>query len=297
MGRYSVIDVGSNTVHLLVGRVEDGVVLPVTGEKVSIRLGSGVQGSGRIEDGRLAVGVEAIGLFASIADLNGASGPAVLATSAVRDAENGEDLVDGVMERAGLEVRRVTGEEEALLGFRGAISTLGKEQWGRPVLVFDLGGGSAQLVFGEAGSDTVPDESVSLPLGTSRTTEKFVDGDPPALEELERVREYTKGTLPDWELPEETEVVAVGGSARAILKVTRDELTAERLAGLAGELCDAHSAHISREKGLTPERARVIPAAVTTLAALLEHYGRPSLQVARGGIREGALLSMAGGEL
>ena len=79
--RYGVVDVGSNTIHLLVGEVEGGAVVPVTGEKVSARLGSGVERSGRIESGRLEVGASAIEMFARISALNGAPEPAVLATS------------------------------------------------------------------------------------------------------------------------------------------------------------------------------------------------------------------------
>ena len=121
---HAVIDVGSNTIHLLVGKVENGAVFPVTGEKVSARLGSGVDETGRIEEARIPVAVEAISLFSRLAALNGAPEPAVLATSAVRDAENGPDLCREVLGKAGLEVRLVSGDEEALLGFRGAVSAL-----------------------------------------------------------------------------------------------------------------------------------------------------------------------------
>jgi exopolyphosphatase/pppGpp-phosphohydrolase len=99
--------------------------------------------------------------------------------------------------------------------------------------------------------------------------------------------------LPDWDLPEEAAVVAIGGSARAILRLTRDELTRERLRELAAEISEKPSAVLAREEGLAPERARVMPAAITTLATILERYDRPKLVVARGGIREGAILTMA----
>jgi exopolyphosphatase / guanosine-5'-triphosphate,3'-diphosphate pyrophosphatase len=104
----SVIDVGSNTIHLLVGEVENGVVLPVAGEKISARLGLGVEKTGRIEEVRILVAVEAIKLFARLATLNGVSETAVLATSAVRDAENGSELIEEVRERTGLKMRLVS---------------------------------------------------------------------------------------------------------------------------------------------------------------------------------------------
>lgn len=291
--RHGVIDVGSNTIHLLVGEVEGGAVVPVTGEKVSARLGSGVERTGGIEAERLEVGAAAIELFARISALNGAPEPAVLATSAVRDAENGPELAERVREATGLEVRLVSGEEEALLGFRGAVSAGAWSgiEWDAPALVVDLGGGSAQLILGEVSEG--PTDRVSLALGTNRTTERYVEHDPPLSEELVALREGVRETLPRWELPEGAPIVAVGGSARAILKVISERLTVERLRLFAAEVCDRPSGMLAREHGLAPERARVLPAAAETLAAVLESFGREELVVARGGIREGAILTQA----
>ena len=292
MSPHAVIDVGSNTIHLLVGEVENGAVLPVTGEKVSARLGAGVDETGSIEKARIPLAADAIKLFARLAVLSGASQPAVLATSAVRDAKNGRELVEEVLEKAGLEVRLISGEEEALLGFRGAVSALGPDfSWDTPALVVDLGGGSAQLILGD-GSEG-PEKQVSLPLGSNRTTERFVRHDPPEAGELEKLRRAVSEILPEWELPEDAPVVAIGGSARAMLRLTKDELTVKRLGEFAEEISAKPSAVLAREEGLAPERARVMPAAITTLAAILEHFGGSHLTVARGGIREGAILTMA----
>ncbi len=291
MSPRAVIDVGSNTIHLLVGKVEDGAVMPITGEKVSARLGSGVDKSGRIEDSRIPIAAEAITLFARLAAMHGAFEPAVLATSAVRDAENGPELIEEVRERTGLKMRLISGYEEALLGFRGAVSALGPDFSPASALVVDLGGGSAQLILGDAING--PRKQVSLPLGSNRTTERFMKHDPPKSSELEALREAVPGMLPDWQVNEGTAVVAIGGSARAVLKLKSNPLTVERLVKLAAELSRKPSAVLAREEGLAPERARVLPAAIITLAAVLEHVGGEQLTVARGGIREGAILTMA----
>lgn len=290
MSRYSVVDVGSNTIHLLVGEVDEKAVLPVTGEKVSARLGAGVEKTGRLDEGRLALATQAITLFTRIAALNGASKPEILATSAVRDAENGPELVRRVREETGLEMRLISGEKEAELGFRGALSAVRREG---PVLVVDLGGGSAQLILGEASEG--PERRVSLPLGTNRTTERFVSEDPPTDEELDALRLHVTRLLPDWDVGG-AEVVAVGGSARAMVKITRDRLTAARLWRLSEEVREYPSGVLAREQGLAPERARVLPAAITTLVTVLEHFGKDELIVARGGIREGTLLALAEGK-
>ena len=90
-------------------------------------------------------------------------------------------------------------------------------------------------------------------------------------------------------------MVAVGGSARAMLKITQDELTVGRLWRLSEEVRTRPSGVLAREYGLAPERARVLPAAITTLATILEAFDREALTVARGGIREGTLLTLAEG--
>src|SRR3712207_1801680 len=162
--------------------------------------------------------------------LNGVIEPVILATSAVREAENGSELEKRVVNLMGPRVRRISGEEEAALGFRGAISVVGAS-WQGPALVVDLGGGSAQLIVGEASSG--PHMQVSLPLGTNRTTERFVAKDPPKKEELRALEEHVRELVPRWELSARMTVVAVGGSARAMLKITQDRLTVERLRRLA----------------------------------------------------------------
>jgi exopolyphosphatase/pppGpp-phosphohydrolase len=111
------------------------------------------------------------------------------------------------------------------------------------------------------------------------------------------LREHAGRLLPRWDIGG-ARVVAVGGSARAILKITRDRLTVDRLWRLSGEIRKSPSGVLAREQGLTPERARVLPAAITTLATVLEHFGGEDLTVARGGIREGTLLALdEGGEI
>jgi len=196
-----------------------------------------------------------------------------------------------VREATGLKMRLISGEKEAALGFRGALSAVRHEG---KVLVVDLGGGSAQVILGDARGG--PEERVSLPLGTNRTTERFVREDPPTDEELEALREHAGRLLPAWNIGE-AKVVAVGGSARAILKITRHGLTAERLWRLSREIREHPSGVLAREHGLAPERARVLPAAITTLATVLEHFGKRELAVARGGIREGTLLALDKGEV
>jgi exopolyphosphatase/guanosine-5'-triphosphate,3'-diphosphate pyrophosphatase len=288
----AAIDIGSNTIHLLVGRVEDGVVLPLSGERIAVKLASGVGKTGRIESARMRLALDTVRLFTRVAALHGASKPTIIATSAVRDAENGLDLVGAIRVLTENDVRLLTGDAEADLGFKGAMSAV-KTRPRDPVLVVDLGGGSAQLAQGEAGYG--PRRQVSLPLGTSRTTERYLPQDPPSARQLRTLRKAVLESLPPWELPEDVTAVAVGGSARALLYLQRGDFTAEQLDGFATDISRQQSGVFARECGINPARARVLPAAATTLAAILEHYSISSLTVARTGLREGVLLTLAEG--
>jgi exopolyphosphatase/pppGpp-phosphohydrolase len=120
-----------------------------------------------------------------------------------------------------------------------------------------------------------------------------VDHDPPRPKELKELRKTVPGMLPGWKLPKKAEIVAVGGSARALLRITRDKLTQKRLRKLAEEISEISSGMFARETGLSVERARVLPAAASTLETILSRYDRPALTVARGGIREGVVLTLA----
>jgi exopolyphosphatase/guanosine-5'-triphosphate,3'-diphosphate pyrophosphatase len=179
--------------------------------------------------------------------------------------------VERVGETTGLKMRLISGQKEAELGFRGALSALEE----RPRRWRWSTSGEARRSSSWADRSGEIEERVSLPLGTNRTTERFVRADPPTDGELEELRGHVAGMLPGWDIGE-APVVAVGGSARAMLKITSDALTVERLWRLSGEVRTRPSGLLAREHGLTPERARVLPAAITTLATVLEVYGRRS---------------------
>ena len=195
LSRHAVVDVGSNTIHLLVGEVDGGEVLPVTGEKVSARLGAGVEKSGRIAEERLELAADAIGLFARISALNGVSEPVIPATSAVRDAENGPELTERVRELTGLKMRLISGRRRPRSGSGGGLG--GRSLVGGPCAGRGpRRGGSAQLIVGEAQSG--PLMQVSLPLGSNRTTERFVENDPAKKKELRALDEHVKEMMPGW---------------------------------------------------------------------------------------------------
>lgn len=294
-GPFAAVDIGSNTIHLLVGEVQDGAVLPLTSERVAARLGAGVDSSGTIDIERLRIALLSVDVFTRIARLYGVEEPAIVATSAVRDAANGADLIGAIRTLTSLDVRLLSGDQEADLGFRGAMAAVDAEKVSR-ALVVDLGGGSAQLILGDR--QTGPQREISLPLGSNRITERHLVDDPPTGKQIKAAFSAALAALPKWDISRDTPVIAVGGSARALYNLYRTDLSKERLLQAASELSEQPSGVLAREQGITPVRARVLPAAAVTLAAVLDKLGAKSLRVARTGVREGILLTLAeGGEI
>src|SRR5579859_7994294 len=117
----AVLDVGSNTIRLLVARLGDAALEPILDQSEFVRLGREVDRTGRLQEDRQQVGVRTIGELALQARINGADGVRAIATSAVRDAENGPEFVQRVKDATGVEIEIISGEREAELTYRGAV--------------------------------------------------------------------------------------------------------------------------------------------------------------------------------
>ncbi len=171
----AAIDCGTNTIKLLVGDLvgdPDGVVR----ESRMVRLGQGVDATGRLAPDALARTFAAIEEYAAIIDRAGAGRLRFCATSATRDADNSAEFTAGVRERLGVEPEVLSGEEEARLAFAGAVKWLAPVLTA-PVLVIDIGGGSTELILGDP--DHGPDQAHSMDIGSVRLHERHVHNDPP----------------------------------------------------------------------------------------------------------------------
>lgn len=190
--RVAAIDCGTNSIRLLVADLDPaaGTLTDVVRCMEVVRLGQGVDKTGRLAPEALARTLEATGRYAQICRDQGASQIRFVATSASRDAENRQDFVDGVVAAIGVEPEVVSGEEEAALSFRGATGVLGREHAG-PFLVVDLGGGSTELVLGR----TVPEQAWSMDIGCVRMTERHLSLDPPAPEHTAAARADVRAAL------------------------------------------------------------------------------------------------------
>jgi exopolyphosphatase/guanosine-5'-triphosphate,3'-diphosphate pyrophosphatase len=195
--RVAAIDCGTNSIRLLVADLEpDGArgtrLTDVERRMEIVRLGQGVDRTGRLDPAALERTLVAARDYAERCRLLGVERTRFVATSATRDAENRQDFVDGVREALGVTPEVISGEEEAALSFAGAVSVLDPSHAG-PYLVVDIGGGSTELVLGNG----APQAALSLDVGCVRLTERHLRTDPPTAAEEEAARADVRRLLDD----------------------------------------------------------------------------------------------------
>src|SRR5688572_29034195 len=193
MAPVAVIDIGTNTTRLLVAeRDEGGDLVELERRTIITRLGQGVDATGRLGYGAMARVSEAIASYREIIDRVGAGRIVAVATSAMRDAENGRDFREYLNKRFGVDARTISGDEEARLTFLGA--TAGRNDDCETVVI-DIGGGSTEYVVGRPGEG--PSFHTSTQMGSVRHTERFLKNDPPETEELQALAEDVRSIVPD----------------------------------------------------------------------------------------------------
>ena len=176
--RVAAIDCGTNSLRLLVADVNPaaGTLTDVDRRMEIVRLGQGVDATGRLAPAALARTLQALRSYAAIVAAAGASAVRMVATSATRDAANAADFVAGVRGVLGVGPEVLSGDEEARLSFTGATTELAGGEAAPPYLVADIGGGSTEFVLGDARAVTA---AVSVDIGCVRMTERHLHGDPP----------------------------------------------------------------------------------------------------------------------
>jgi exopolyphosphatase/guanosine-5'-triphosphate,3'-diphosphate pyrophosphatase len=183
--RRAVIDIGTNSIKLLVADVSDAGVEPVIEESEQTRLGAGFFGTNRLQPEAVARTAQAVAGFVGKArDLRAVS-IRIIATSAARDAVNPGDLTSAIEAAAGLKVEIISGDQEADLAYHGVATDV--ELAAQPLLLVDVGGGSTEFILGRGGEKLF---RKSFQLGTVRLLEKLPQSDPPSAQELAACRDY-----------------------------------------------------------------------------------------------------------
>jgi len=283
----AVIDIGTNTTRLLVAeRDADGGVVELDRRTTITTLGQGVDRTGRLADEAMDRVAAAIAEYRRVIDRLGAERIVAVATSAMRDAENGAAFRDHLRDTYGVDARTISGDEEARLTFLGA--TAGRAD-DRETVVIDIGGGSTEYVVGRPGER--PGFHESTQMGSVRHTERFLKSDPPTEDELESLAEDVRRTVPRVE-PQHG--IAVAGTATSLAAIDGAEAVhGHRLSLAACERIAAMLASLTvderrRVEGLHPDRAPTIVAGAVILTESVRTLGLGEVEVSERDILHGA---------
>ena len=305
--RHAVIDVGTNSVKVLVADVEEHSVTPVFEDSEQTRLGRGFYETHCLRTEAINDTASAVAQFAGIARVKNAVSLRVIATSAARDARNQHELLAAVKAACGVDVEIISGEQEADLVYRGVRTD--PELVGRRLLILDIGGGSSEFIIGQGEH---PEFAQSFPLGSVRLLESLRISDPPTEAELRRCREYVRtffadqirnGVLPVLARSKDhTQLIGTGGAATilarmeyALDKYHRHEIEGARisLSSIHGWMQRLWSMPLRERKsivGLPKKRADVILTGLAIYEAVLQEFGFSELRASTRGLRFAAVV-------
>lgn len=309
--RVAAIDVGSNSIHLMVGERNDGGYHVLDDEKVVTRLGQGLEPGGELRQEKILEAAEAIHRLHSIALGYGVDEIRLIATAAMRDATNSQELIDLVASHDGVELEVIDIEREAGLAFRSAMRAF--DLSGQRVAVCDVGGASTELVLA---TDGVVDDIRSIPIGAVRLTDRFGkcenhEGEYQALRH--GVRESFRETVDRPEFPP-TMLIGIGGTftslgrmalaARLGLNVGEAldrpvrglEVLHDEVRHLIDELRRMDISQRASVPGINPQRADIIVAGLEIVDRAMRRLAVNRLRVHDRGIRDGLILEMLEGE-
>jgi exopolyphosphatase / guanosine-5'-triphosphate,3'-diphosphate pyrophosphatase len=285
--KVGIVDVGSNTVRLLVAQQQESELVQLQEEREHLFLGEDVERDGRLSRARIEEAAGCAGGYAQRARALGAVAVEVIVTAPGRQSANGNKLVRRLAAVTGAPVRVLTADEEGRLAFLGATAAVP----GLPatLAVCDVGGGSAEAVVGtpEGGPAWIR----SLDIGAVRLTERFLGDDPPGKRALAAARAEVERHLEGFTPPLPLAALATGGTARALRKLVGPELEGEEFDAAIRILCKRPSPKVAKTFGLHAHRARTLAAGAVILAGLQARLGVP-LRSSRAGLREGAALEL-----
>jgi exopolyphosphatase / guanosine-5'-triphosphate,3'-diphosphate pyrophosphatase len=301
LARVAVIDIGSNSGRVVVFERDGSNHLRLlAGSRASLRLVHDVDERAALSEATMSHTMEALRDFRAIATGAGATHIVAVATAAMRDAGNGALFVERVRRELGIRIRIIGGLPEARYGFAGAVRGLAVSDG----LLFDLGGGSIQI---SRFSHRRLIESVSLPLGALRLSEKFLESDPPTGRQIRRLRDHVRSHLASTRLARLRagfRIVGTGGTVRNLAKIDRQtrqypidwlhgyDLSVDRLAEVVGRLAAKKEKRRDEIPGLSAERADSIVGGGLVIQTLAEVVRAKHILVSGQGLREGVALAL-----
>ena len=289
----AAIDIGSNTTRVLVAEPREGQLNKVMEQRAYTRIGKSTTKDGSITQPMIHEVGEVVATQVRLAEELGAKAIKAVATAAIRESRNRDEVVQAIGEVSGVEVEVLSEEEEGRLAFIGATKTLGHPVEGR-VAVVDVGGGSSEIVLGTVagGADRVH----SFQIGSGMLAEELLKSDPPSASELREVREYINEFFDGVEVEHPDQAVAVGGSATSLRRLVGAVLEYETLERGVRVLASGPIDEVARRFELDPRRVRILPTGVLLLEKISQLLGQP-LQIGKGGLREGVILDLLNGSV
>lgn len=299
-----MLDVGSNTVHLLVVDAAPGArPIPAAKERADLRLIDQIGSDGRLPPEGLAELARTVSQARRQADELEVDDLAAFATSALREASNVDEVVEVVRDATGVDLQILEGTDEARLTFVAARRWFG---WGAGrLLLVDIGGGSLEVA---CGGDEIPDQAASLPLGAARLARDWLRHDPAKPQELARLADYVSATVAEG-LPQAAEwgsatdqTVGTSKTLRSLARIAgaapsregpyiRRVLSRDAAREIFGRVSALPSAEIARLPGVSPGRARSLPAGALVATTVMEAAGVDELVICPWALREGVILT------
>jgi|SRR5579885_426222 len=296
---WAALDVGSNTVLMLIAEVSGSSVRPLSELLRITRLGRSVDQEGRLDPKAAALTLAAIGEFVQQARGLGAQKILAAGTAALRDARNGEEFIEQVRRRAGVELEIISGQAEAELNFLAAVHGLRVDP-AQPMLIVDIGGGSTELIRCEQGA---PAAMASLQIGSVRLTERLIRHDPPTPDEQARIHETVREQLArlGWKDFHPRRLIGVAGTVTTVAAVaiglhSRDhsgvhggQLSAGQVAQTARRFFSLTVEQRKQLPGMIEGRADVICSGAAILDCITQHFGVERVIVSNQGVRWGLI--------
>ena len=287
----AAIDIGSNTTRVLVAEPENGHLRGVMDQKAFTRLGAASGPDGTIGPQKVAEVADAVATQVRLAEELDAEAIRIVATAAVREAPNRDQVAGEITRACGLPVDVLSEVEEGRLAFMGATRTLGHVVEGE-VAVVDVGGGSTEIVLGTVGGGVR--EVTSLKIGSGSFIADYVSSDPPSAAEIRALREHVAAFFEGVEVARPQQAVAVGGSATSLRWLVGAVLEYETLERAIRVLTGDPVDMVAKRFELDPRRVRMLPAGVLLLEKISELVGCP-LQIGKGALRDGVILDLLNG--
>ena len=303
MEKIGIIDLGSNSARLvIVNLFQDGYFMVVDELKESVRLGQDMERDGFLKPQRVAETIKTLKMFRKLCDASGVSRIITVATEAVRKAKNQRSFLDEIQANCGIKIKVLTAEEEATLVYRGVINTMDVPKG----LILEIGGGSTKIVYYNRRNML---NYATLPFGAVTLTDMFArDGNKPE-DQANRIEEFMTEQLGgvEWlkELDPDVQMIGVGGSFRNLFRINKMvhkypldtvhnyNMSTEDFLPLYDMIKVLDLDKKKKIKGLSAQRADILPAALAVVKAFVSYIGATNFTISGAGLREGIMINQA----